>query len=159
PTAWHARRQADGETRVLTGADLVLAASRTHADALAARAHDRPRRLLHLPNGFEPVAPPARTTVADPSAFRVVYTGSLSLMEDAGTLLDAVGALLAREPAARARLRVTLAGPHDNEWPAKAARLGIADVVSLPGPLAHAETRALQRAADLLILWKPRGAG
>ena len=159
PTAWHAARHAAMEARVTGGASLVLAASRTHHDLLAARASARPARLLYLPNGFEPAAVVRRGEAFDPGVFRVAFTGTLSLMEDAGTLLAAVHEMLRREPAARRRLRVDLAGPYDNEWLARAAALGLTDVVRLPGPVAHEDSRALQRAADVLLLWKPHGEG
>ena len=146
------------QARVTGGADLVLAASRTHHDVLAARATARPRQLLFLPNGFEPLGDAPMPTPRG-EAFRVVFTGTLSLMEDTGTLLEAVADVLRAEPEARTSLEVTLAGPHDDEWPRRAAALGVADVVRWPGPLSHAETRALQHDADVLLLWKPRGEG
>ncbi len=157
-TPWHAAQMRAQEASVLRGADLVLAASQTHHDALAARA-DAPRRLAFLPNGFEPVGTPAPSASRDRTRFRIVFTGSLSLMEDVGTLLEAVRTLVAEDPAARRELVVDLAGPYDDEWPGRAATLGIADLVHWPGPLPHAEARALQHAADLLILWKPHGEG
>lgn len=158
PTPWHAARQRALESGVLAGADLVLAASRTHHDELAARVTDRPRRLRFLPNGFEPAPTPSATAGAL-DVFRVVFTGTLSLMEDAGTLLEAVHDVLVAEPALRDRLRVTLAGPHDDAWPQRASALGLDGVVEWPGPLAHAATRQLQASADVLLLWKPRGEG
>jgi hypothetical protein len=89
----------------------------------------------------------------------VAFTGTLSLMEDAATLLDAVHEVLARHPEARRTLRVDLAGPYDLEYEDRAIALGLSGIVRFPGPLAHDASRALQRAADLLLLWKPRGAG
>ena len=158
-TPWHGAQLRAQEAGVLRGADLVLAASRTHHDALAAR-RDSPRRLLFLPNGFEPgPAAASPSAPSEPRVFRIVFTGMLSLMEDAGTLLEAVREVLDGEPGARADVRVELAGPYDDEWPRRAEALGLAGVVRLPGPLPHAETRALQRDADVLILWKPRGEG
>jgi len=156
PTPWHAAAQRAMETSVLSGASLVLAASRTHADALAARA-DAPRAVLHLPNGFEPAPPVA--AAAEPADFRVVFTGSLSLMDELGTLIDAVAALLARDPGARAVLRVELLGPYDREWEARARARGLDGVVRFAGARAHAEARLAQRSADLLLLWRPRGEG
>jgi len=158
PTPWHRHVQSTLEAEVTGGADLVLAASRTHADALRGRASAAPRRLLHLPNGFEPGAP-ADAPPATPGRFRLVFTGTLSLMEDAGTLLQAVARVLATDPAARDALRVEFAGPYDRDWEARAASLGLADVVRFHGSLEHARARALQGAADLLLLWKPRGEG
>lgn len=158
PTAWHAARQRALEGDVLTHADLVLAASRTHHRELESRTSARPRRALHLPNGFEPVSGAQDPPVTD-ARFTAVFTGTLSGMADAGTLLEAVARVLHEQPRLRPSLNVVLAGPHDDEWPRRAQALGLADVVRLPGPLSHADTRALQRSADMLLLWKPQGEG
>jgi glycosyltransferase involved in cell wall biosynthesis len=156
PTAWHTARQRDLERRVLTGADLVLAASRTHADDLERDAEVRPRRVIHLPNGYEPEAggpAPAR----DADHFTLVFTGTLSLMPDVEVLFEALHHLLARRPEARRRIRVRLAGPFDTDYEDRAVALGLKGIVEFTGPLAHGQARALQRGAELLLLWKPRG--
>ncbi len=158
PTAWHRARQLAMEASVTGGADLVIAASRTHADQLAALSCARPRRLLHLPNGFEP-APAATEAAAGSAQFKLAFTGTLSLMEDAGTLLAALARVLEADPAAREQLRVDLAGPYDRDWESRAAARGLGGVVRFLGPLAHAAARALQLGADALLLWKPHGAG
>jgi glycosyltransferase involved in cell wall biosynthesis len=158
PTPWHRSRQTAMEASVIGQADLVLAASRTHVDALAARATAKPRKLLHLPNGFEP-EPEGGRSAASASEFRAVFTGTLSLMDDVGTLLDAVRALIEQDPSARAALRVDLVGPYDRDWQARAVALGVAGVVRFTGALSHAAARAQQSAADLLVLWRPQGAG
>jgi len=155
PTRWHRARQATLERRVLEGADVVLAASRTHEDALRAAGT---RRVEHLPNGFEPQPDTAPTAARDDDAFRLVFTGTLSLMPDTELFLEAVHDVLARHPEARRRLRATLAGPFDTDYEDRAVSLGLRGIVSFPGPRPHAETRALQRRADLLLLWKPAGA-
>jgi glycosyltransferase involved in cell wall biosynthesis len=157
PTAWHRARQAALESSVTGGADLVVAASRTHARELAARSSGRPRRLLELPNGFEPA--PAAAAEPDRAHFRLVFTGTLSLMEDAGTLLEAVARVVDDDPAAGRELRVDLAGPYDRDWEARARARGLGEVVRFLGPRPHHESRALQRSADALLLWKPHGAG
>ena len=157
PTAWHARRQAELEWRVLERADLVLTASRAHARTLESRAL-RPRRVRHLPNGYELDAgagvPGAESTAGVP-VFRIVFTGTLTKMPDAEVLLEALHELLARRPEARRRVRVTLAGPFDTGYRDRAVSLGLAPgIVSFTGPRTHAESRALQRGADLLVMWK-----
>ena len=156
PTPWHRARHRELESRVIREADLVIAASRTHADALAAG--PKPKRLLHLPNGFEPAEAHAGAA-ADAAHFTLVFTGTLSLMEDAGTLLSGVAKLVQSQPGIADRLRVELAGPYDVDWERRAHALGLGGIVRFRGPLAHAEARALQRGADAQLLWKPRGEG
>jgi glycosyltransferase involved in cell wall biosynthesis len=78
-------------------------------------------------------------------------------MPDAEVFLDALHDVLARHPAARRRLRVKFAGPFDSGVEDRAVALGLRGIVEFRGPVSHAESRALQRAADLLLLWKPRG--
>lgn len=158
PTAWHRARQAALERRVLERADVTLTASRTHLETLGRESGAQVRQALHLPNGFEPFGagePPA----PDPAHFRLAFTGTLSMMDDAGTLLEALREWVARVPEVRERLRVDLAGPYDTDHEGRAAALGLSGLVHFHGPLAHGASRALQRRADALLLWKPRGAG
>ena len=162
PTAWHAARQRELERRVLTGADLVLAASRTHADDLESDPDARPRRVAHLPNGYQPDATSTSPSAGgdgprDPQHFTLVYSGTLSLMPDAEVLFEALHQVLAQRPEARRRIRVRLAGPFDTDYEDRAVALGLKGIVEFLGPIAHGEARALQRSADLLLLWKPRG--
>ena len=157
PTAWHRARHRALEARVTGEADLVLAASHTHAEQLRARERGRPGRLLELANGFEPA--PADHARPDAAHFRLVFTGTLSLMEDVGTLLEAVERVAGADAGARGDLRVELVGPYDRDWEARARARGLAELVRFTGPLPHAEARARQRAADALLLWKPHGEG
>ena len=100
---------------MLGSADLVLAASRTHADDLArarlprCRGRDPPAGLEHLPNGFEPARTRADRDqlprpIVDPpdGTFALVFAGTLSQMPDADVFLEALHDLLARRPEARA---------------------------------------------------------
>jgi len=156
PTRWHRQRQAAMERQVVQSADLVLAASRTHLEALRASGLRRDR-LEHLPNGFEPAGDEA--AVADPDHLRLVFTGTLSLMEDAATLLDALHELGIALPETRRRLRVDFVGPYDADHEDRAAALGLTGVVRFRGNVSHAESRRAQRAAEALLLWKPRASG
>jgi glycosyltransferase involved in cell wall biosynthesis len=153
PTPWHAARQRSLERTVVTGADLVLAASRTHLEDLRALS---PRRLELLPNGFEPGPP---VTPRRDDRFTMVFTGTLFHMRQTRVFLEALAGWLARDPVERSRVRVVLAGPYEQDQAELARRLGLAGVVEFSGPLPHAETRALQNGADLLLLWKPDGPG
>lgn len=167
PTAWHRARQAALERRVLEGADLVLAASRTHADDLRREAETAEggapplamRRLEHLPNGFEPASDGEGAPARDADHFTLAFTGTMALMPDTEILLEALHDLLARRPEARRRVRAKLAGPFESGYADRALALGLTGIVEFTGPQAHAATRTLQRRAELLLLWKPRGAG
>jgi len=160
PTAWHRAAQAVLERRVLEGADWVLTASRTHAESLAARP-DRAGagKVEHLPNGYEPEtgAPddPA-SAPGNPDHFLIAFTGTMSQMPDTEVFLEALHEMLARRPEARRRVRARLAGPFDSGYADRAVALGLTGIVEFTGPLPHPEARALQRRADLLLLWKPR---
>jgi len=167
PSGWHRSRQQRLERRVLTTADRVLVASRTHADNIGAESGARPRVVTHLPNGFAPeeageaARTPARST--DPAAaagahrFLAVYTGTMATMPETEVFLEAVHDLLARRPELRRRFRARLAGPFETGYRDRAVALGLTGIVEFTGPLAHAESRALQRDADVLLLWKPPG--
>lgn len=158
PTAWHRARHAAMERKVLDEADVVLAASRTHADAPGVRSGAKPHHVEHLPNGFEPgTVPDAVAADVPEDAFVIAFTGTLSLMPDTDVFMEAVDEVLADRPEARRRLRVRLAGPYDMGYEDRSIALGLKGIVAFPGPLEHAASRALQRRADLLMLWKPRG--
>jgi len=162
PTAWHRARQAAMERSVIEGADIVLAASRAHADAMGERSGGRARRVVHLPNGYEPGsaedAPPAAGGPAPEAApaFRMTWTGTLSLMNDTEQFMDALHDVLAARPEARRKIRVRMCGPYDVHYENRAVALGLKGIVAWEGPVAHGEARAAQREADLLLLWKPR---
>ncbi len=160
PTGWHRARHAAMEREVFDRADRVLAASATHAAAIHAVLDPESRaRIVHLPNGYEPdeAAASAAPAAPDGDPFLLVYTGVLSMMPDVDVFLDAVHDVLARNPDARRRLRVRLAGPYDSGYQDRAIALSLTGIVEFTGPLPHAESRALQRRAHTLLLWKPDG--
>jgi glycosyltransferase involved in cell wall biosynthesis len=166
-TRWHRERQARLERQVLEDADLVLAASATHAamlDGRSARGEPPIRRVVLLPNGYEPetsaLDKSAGTIEAPPderATFELVYTGVLSLMPDVEVFLEALHELLARRPEARRRIRARLVGPFDSDYADRAQALGLTGIVSFLGIRPHAESLVLQRAAEVLLIWKPRG--
>ena len=160
PSDWHRTRHAAMEAAVVSEADAVFAASRTHADELAAAFPARAARIHHVPNGYEPVGEGAAgATPPDADRFLVVFTGTLAEMPDAFTFLDALHDVLARHPEGRRRLRVRFAGPYETGVEDRAIALSLKGIVEFLGPISHARARALQHEADLLLLWKPRGDG
>jgi len=161
PSAWHRARHRALERSVLREADVVLAASRTHADALGTLVPP-PRHVIHLPNGYEPealAAPPAPAGAAgDRGRFELIFTGTLAMMPDAEVLLEALHDWLAREPGARRRVRARFAGPYETGYEDRSIALGLKGIAEFLGPRPHGETLALQRGASALMLWKPRKA-
>lgn len=161
PSGWHRARQLALERSVLETADRVLVASRTHADNLQA-AGVKTHGVVHLPNGFAPDAETTAREAAGAAAapagrFLAVFTGTLSMMPETEVFLEALHDLLARRPELRRRVRARLAGPFDTGYEDRAVSLGLTGIVEFTGPLTHDASRALQREADLLLLWKPRG--
>jgi glycosyltransferase involved in cell wall biosynthesis len=163
PTAWHRARQERMERQVVEHADRVLVASRTHGDQLVAALPQARERVEYLPNGFEPAdggaALESGAPAAPPERFLVVFTGTLAQMPDACTFLEAVHEVLAHRSEARRRLRVKFAGPYETGVEDRAIALGLKGIVEFLGPVSHPQARALQHEADLLMLWKPSGAG
>jgi len=167
PTAWHRARQEGMQRAVLTSADLVLAASRMHVEDLRGRSFEtsgsgRPlSRLEHLANGFEPLvtADSAIPNEFAADVFTLAFTGTLSLMPDTDLFLETLHDLFARRPEARRRVRARLAGASESGHADRAMALGLTGIVEFMGPLPYARSRALQRGADVLLLWKPRGVG
>ena len=160
PTSWHRARQQALECSVLERADAVLTASRTHQRRLEGACHGGldPSRVQVLPNGFEPDdGATAASPPSDPDHFTLVFTGTLSQMPDTEVFLEAVHEMLKRHPEARRTLRARLAGPYESGYADRAIALGLAGIVEFQGPRGHAESRALQRGADALLLWQPRG--
>ena len=158
PSAWHRARQAAMEAAVVSEADTVLAASRTHTDDLRAAFPGRAGRIHHLSNGYEP-ADGAREPAGDSDHFVVVFTGTLSQMPDAYTFLDALHDVLAQRPEGRRRIRVRFVGAYETGVEDRAIALGLKGIVEFLGPIPHESARAMQQSADLLLLWKPRGDG
>ncbi len=156
-TAWHRSRQAALERRVLGDADLVLTASRAHAETLGERSGGRARRVVHLPNGYAPDAGPPAPQRKAGDHYLMAFTGTLAQMPETEVLLEALHDLLARRPELRRKVRARLAGPFERGYEDRSVALGLRGIVEFPGPIPHAASRALQREADLLLLWKPRG--
>ena len=167
PTAWHRARQEGMQRAVMASADLVLAASRTHVEDLRRRSCEPSgsrlhlARLEHLPNGYEPVLPagPAAPNESAAEVFTLAFTGTLSLMPDTDVFLEALHDLFARRPEARRRVRARMVGASESGHVDRATALGRTGIGEFTGPLPYAASRALQGRADVLLLWKPRGAG
>lgn len=95
------------------------------------------------------VVPEVKDGVRDPKAPRVFYAGKLAPEKGVGDLLEAIAALRADGLAAAG----TFAGPGDQDpWRAQAQTLGIADAVTFPGRLEHAQVRQMMRDHDAVVV-------
>lgn len=143
------------ERRVALGADAATAATPPIAE-------DLERRLgaaaTWVPNGWDPELEPqvaaARPPELEPGRVNLVHTGTLSggWGREPGPFLDALAQLRAHEPELGERLRLVLAGRARPEEDRAIAARGLQDAVRRVGQLPRAESLALQRRADALLL-------
>lgn len=150
------------EHAVLRRSSRVVAVTPPRTDALAAKYPDIPRdRFVTITNGFDlddygPPAPPPHN-----ERFTLVYTGSFYYRRQPDALFQALTGIARDRPELRDQFRVRLAGVADSDLAAQVARWGLEDVVDLLGPVPYRESVALQKGADLLLLFigaSPMGA-
>jgi len=149
------------ERRVLERADRVLCASRAHEEqVLRTLGPLSGERVVFLPNGIETDTGPAAVAAAKPgSRARIVATGTLTEVPALLSFVDALARRIESHPRLAAQIEVVLAGPHDSLLPERVRARGLERVVSLPGALPHAEARALQRSAAVLLFARNEGPG
>jgi glycosyltransferase involved in cell wall biosynthesis len=113
---------------------------------------------VHLPNGWDPeleaVAESASVALPDTGRVLMVHTGKLSggWGRHPGTLLQAMVLLRDRSPETAARLQLVLAGRLDVAERELIDSAGLGDMLLHVGHLSRAESLALQRRADVLVL-------
>ncbi len=176
PTRLHRRRDLAAMRAFLAAADAIVMstpeAARRVRETFPELAH---KRLLAIPNGFEPADFAGPLPPRPDGPFRIVHTGYLHtelglrlrraaplrrllggavpgvdmLARSHVHLLAAIDRLLDEEPGLRGRLEVHLVGVLS---PADRAVVGDRPYVRLHGFRTHAETVELLRAADLLFL-------
>ncbi len=143
--AARSRRMQEAQRRALSRAAAVLAVSRATADALAAHGVDRAR--LHVtPNGLTPLPPPV-----DPPVRRsyLLVVGTLEPRKGHEVLLRALARARHRD------LEIVFAGPPAHgaaTLTALAEQLGLADRLTLLGPVSDAVLAGLYRDAQVLCM-------
>ncbi len=143
------------ERRVVRTAERVAAVERPVAEDFRARLGID---AVHVPNGWDPAleaelegaAPPA----LDPERVSLVHTGKLTgdWGRHPGTLFEAMSHLREREPEAADRVELVLAGRLDRDEQRLIEGLELGDMVRHVGQLSRADSIALQRRADALLL-------
>jgi glycosyltransferase involved in cell wall biosynthesis len=155
PTGLQRRLDRWMERHVAGRADRVVAATSPIADdfrgALGIEA-------VHIANGFDPLRyadlPPPQIPALDEDAVVLAHTGTLAGINnrDPSGLFAAMRRLRDEDPQQARRLRLLLAGRLDTEDIRLVQHSGLSDEVIRVGELSHAESIALQRSADALVL-------
>jgi glycosyltransferase involved in cell wall biosynthesis len=143
------------ERRVVRTAERVAAVELPVAEDFRARLGVD---AAHVPNGWDPaleaelegVEPPP----LDPERASLVHTGKLSgdWGRHPGTLFEAMARLHEREPELAGRIELVLAGRLDRDEQQLIDGLELGNMVRHVGQLSRAESIALQRNADALLL-------
>jgi glycosyltransferase involved in cell wall biosynthesis len=155
PTAAQRRLEGWLERTVVTTAERVVVVERPVAEDFRARYGVE---AAFIPNGWDPdldadadgATPPA----LDPERVNLVHTGKLSggWGRSPAVLLDALADLAREQPRLADRLRLVLAGRLDRAEQELIADRQLGDLVRHVGHLTRAESMALQRGADVLVL-------
>lgn len=143
------------ERRTVQGADRVVAVTQPIAD-------DFNRRFridaAYITNGFDPIRYRSLPDVSFPTlpagTVKLLHTGKLTTVanRDPSGLFRALRRLREREPQLAARIRLILAGRLDTHDASVIEVSGVNENIVLLGELQHAESIALQRKADVLLL-------
>jgi glycosyltransferase involved in cell wall biosynthesis len=145
------------ERMAVTRADAVVAATRPIADDFRSRLGVP---ALHVPNGWDPDLEAGLEPVGPGADGRatLVHTGKLTGLRgrDPSVLFAGIRRALERDPALRDSLRLVVAGPRDTDDERAMEESGLHQVLSYAGQLSRAESLALQRRADALVLLTSR---
>ena len=145
------------ERRTLRGASAVVTVSKPWLARLKQLYGPRTYRLI--PNGYDPEDQADPAPSADDhkeSVLTLVYTGKLHPVEqDPTSLLRAVSEVVKSKSISPNKIRVVFScyGDPLPDFEGLAKRFELEDVVSSTGPISHAKSIALQRSADVLLLW------
>jgi len=157
PFPTRAQRSLDArmERRVVRTAERVAAVELPVAEDFRARLGVD---AAHVPNGWDPQLE-AEVAGAEPPPLvpgrvSLVHTGKLSggWGRHPGTLFEAMARLYERDPALAERIQLVLAGRLDRDEQELIESLELGAMVRHVGQLSRAESMALQRSADALLL-------
>lgn len=154
------RRRAEEalEHAVLQRASFIVGVTPPRTAELAEKYPDIPRsRFVTITNGFDTAdyGPPAHAPAND--RFTVVYTGSFLYYRQPDEFLKAVESVLEQRHDLRTRIRFIFAGDTGPVLTEHVTARGLGDVVTVLGVVPYHESVALQKQADLLLLFV--GAG
>lgn len=142
------------EHTVLKRSARIINVTPPRTDALAAKYPGIPReRFVTITNGFDlcdygqPEPPPRNDRLT------MVYTGSFYYDRQPTVFLDALAEAIEHHPAIRADLRIVFAGGGEDALDAGIIERALGDVIHTAGYLPYKESVALQKRADVLLLF------
>ena len=143
------RRHVEMEAQVLRDADAVLTVSKAWSKRFQARGA---RKVLTLPNGFDPQDVPARWP-AVPKELRLVHMGMLNLTR-ARTFFEALETLHGTHPVLARRVQVCLGGHLSSDLQRYLRQHPVLSrQVRCVGYLSHKEVMAQYAAAQVLLVF------
>ena len=153
------------EGRMVARAAFVICNTHPARDALALRCPSSAARLVAIPNGYDADEIAAIRRRQGPRAdgiCRFVHAGTFYGPRSPMPLLAAIGLLARRRPELRSCLRLCQIGPADYDGVSLASparRVGIADLLELPGRLPHEETLTRVHQASVAVVCGHGGRG
>lgn len=152
PTPLHKWLNRTCERLILRNADQVIAVSDGLKENLAAAVLQGRERFHTITNGFDQEDFSELPELRRDDRFNIVYSGALTSMAPVRGFLQAVKALVARDPDAREKLRVRFVGA-DLEGAAaqQVSELELEDMVEFLGFLPHRTSLEKVHTADLLL--------
>ncbi|WP_105565927.1 glycosyltransferase [Microbacterium halophytorum] len=133
--------------RLITGASYVATVSEYNVRVLQSLSPRAAGRIHLVPNAIEIDRFAYRRPEPVRGELHVVAVGRLVEKKGFGVLLDAVAAL--RDGGVPVRLTLAGGGELEAELRDRVIRLGLTDVVDMPGPISQAEVGELLRSADV----------
>jgi glycosyltransferase involved in cell wall biosynthesis len=155
PTRVQDRLDAALEARVARSAEMLVAVAAPVAAEFTARLGADARHIpLAWDPGLEPTVASATPPELPPGRINLVHTGALTvpLRRDPTALFEALARLVAEAPDLARRVCLVVAGVLSEDERKILARPPLDGVVEVLGLLSRADTVALQRRADALVL-------
>lgn len=146
------------ERRVLHRAARIIGVAEPRTEEMAAKYPEIPReRFVTITNGFDRADYGHPAAVSTGERFTVVYTGSFYYWRP-DAFLDALEAALRQCADLGADMRIVFAGEGSESLTQQVRARGLEDTVHVLGLVSYEQSVALQKAADVLLLFLGSGA-
>jgi len=149
------------EQRFMHSAHSVITTTTHYTEFLRRKYATIPQQqILTIPNGFDPSDYPLHSArPANEQCFVISYLGTFYLGRTPKNFLEAVGQLVAEQVIPKRQLRINLIGhvAHADGVPVAdmSSRNGLLGCVTMRNPVPYAESLALMKDSDVLLLFAP----